>query len=134
MSVITRLTGLFKKDEQAENTPTVELNEVEDVVTAEEKNESVATNVATETDEDESHMTLKCVKHGKEVYIKGKLGMEVYDTRSKRRIGKECGKNNFVRIFLSDRVVMGGKVYLVESITTDTVNLKKVGPWKNTAN
>lgn len=124
MSVITRFTGLFKKDERDENVSAVPQTDESNV--AGESGESPVDNT---TAEDESCMTLQCIKHGKEVYIKGKLGMEVYDTRSKRRIGKECGKNNFVRIFLSDRVVMGSKVYLVESIT-DTVNLKKVGPWK----
>ena len=75
-------------------------------------------------------ITMKYFKQGKDCFIKVRTGVAVYDPRSKRRIGKEEGKYNIIKVFRFDRVVMKGFVYLLENFDTEEnrIILKKIKP------
>lgn len=69
----------------------------------------------------ENEKQLKCKKIGKDIYIIAQPGLAVYDSRSKRRIGK----NGKVMVKLSEHVVWDDVEYIVKAITETHVILKR---------
>ena len=67
-------------------------------------------------------MEVKNKKIGKDNHILTRAGVEVYDNRGKRRIGK----NSLVKVQLMERVVYDGTEYIVTAATSETVVLKRI--------
>lgn len=70
----------------------------------------------------ETEKELKCKQVQRATYIYARPGIEVFDHRGKRRIGKD----NYVQIMLHDKIVYDGVEYVVSIITDLSVTLKKV--------
>ena len=65
---------------------------------------------------------VECTKRGKDAYISQKRGVTVYDTKNKKRIGKD-GK---VIVRLGERVDWNHVEYIVSEISDFKVILKKI--------
>ena len=73
-------------------------------------------------DPNETEKRLKNKKIGKDNHIVTRAGIEVYDNRGKRRIGK----NSLVKVQLTERVVYDNVEYIVTTITDTDVILKRI--------
>lgn len=65
---------------------------------------------------------VECTQRGKDTYISQKRGVTVYDSKNKKRIGKD-GK---VIVRLGERIVWNHVEYIVREITDFKVILKKI--------
>ena len=108
-----------------------ETNAVDTIETVEWQDVNATT--CDESDKPKDCVKLKYFKRGRDHFIRARAGVEVYDTSSKRRIGKEEGKSNIMKVFLFDRVVMKGDIYLLQAFDTEDqcVILKKIKPVEN---
>lgn len=65
---------------------------------------------------------IECTQRGKDTYISQKRGFTVYDSKNKKRIGKD-GK---VIVRLGERIVWNHVEYIVSEISDFKVILKKI--------
>ena len=70
----------------------------------------------------ETEKQIQCKNVGKDTYIYAPPGIEVFDKKNKKRIGK----NGKVLVRLNERVVCDGKEYVVKAITDTHIIIKKI--------
>ena len=85
------------------------------------KHRFVETNVKTDINSD-GKIKVECLRKGKLLYINVNRGIAVYDSKGKRKIGRD----NLIPVINSDVFVLRNCSYMIESAVDNYIILKKV--------